>query len=70
MNGLQVLKYSLSPIFFSNKKYMVLARCNKHDKEKIYIGFVTHSLFGIPYFIRHLRYEYDVEGILYLCSQK
>lgn len=49
---------------------MVLARCNKHDKEKIYIGFVTHSLFGIPYFIRHLRYEYDMEGILYLCSQK
>ena len=31
MNGLQVLKYSLSPIFFSNKV----------DKEKMCIGFVT-----------------------------
>ncbi len=42
MNGLQVLKYSLSLIFFNNKKYMVLAPCNKDDKEKICIGFVTH----------------------------
>ena len=42
VNGVQVLKYSLSPIFFSNKKYMVLAPCNKDDKEKIRVGFVTH----------------------------
>ena len=41
MNGVQVLKYSLSPIFFSNKKYMVIAPCKKNDKEKICIGFVT-----------------------------
>ena len=49
---------------------MVLAACNKDDKEKICVGFVTHYHFRISYFTRHLRYKHGAEVILCLYPQK
>lgn len=58
-------KFSINDI-----KDMVLAPCNKDIKEKICVGFVTHSCFRILCFTRHLKHEHDAEDILCLYPQK